>query len=1072
MTPLRSSLSAYPLLSIVATASLLCTALPVHASISGATCPAQIDPNDCVANDLQPTGTEVVKGPTACTEGDRFSATVRFQFQNGGGANTRYNVGFYVGEGGESAIGGASCTFDSLQPIGSPPNPLGGPYAEVNGDQCGDIQKAEPTYKDIVIDDVLCEDKDGDGNVDFSYVLTWTNNGNQANCTDPLDPAEFDPQPPKCLSDLDFDLPIDVEQPPSIQVSKAATPARIEEPGGEVRYTVTILNTSPSASDPVVITSIVDEVEGDRPEDISGRTTCTLPLTLLPGQIAECSFTTSVSGTQGDVIRDTVTVSGADDEGDPVSASASAEVEIIAAGSPPPPGELRLLKFAVPNLLEEPGGTVRYVVVLANLSETGITLTALDDDLYGDLDGKGSCRLPQTVNRSSPVYFCAFEENVSGPPGTIVTDVITAQAVDDLPTPNTLTAQDIAQVAISDVPSTIEVTKIASPSSVPAPGDTVTFILVVQNTSVTDAVTITGIDDSRLGIPGGDCTTGFTLQPGETYRCSYSGQVQGAPGDFVTNIVSVTGEDDDGAAVLGVDAATVVVTGDGPAIDVVKYARTPLVPAAGGDAEYAIAVQNVSGNGEVVTITELVDEINGATNSLDGVGTCDLTNLVLQPAPSQDSYYVCRFTQTLPAGVPGDTVVDTVTARGTDENGVPVEASDSASVTYTDDALPEIPPLVVQKTASPSEVPEPGDDVRFVVLVTNNSDPATSTLQLSIQSLNDDVYGDLTGKGDCGALLGRTLGPAETAACSFNEAVIGDAGDTHTNTVTATARDPLDRVATASDDATVTVTDLPSTIEVVKTAAPSTVEAPGGLVTFELLVFNTSRSDIVRLDSLVDSEHGDLLGQGLCPAPGTLFPGRDPYRCEFKAFVGGPAGYEERNTLTVRGTDDDGQAVEGSDQATVTVLERQPKIALRKDATPDRVPASGGAVTFTLTVTNLLSSETVTLDTLQDSDFGDLVGQGDCTMPQTLAAGASYSCSFTETVSGVAGERHLNVAWVTGTRDGGSETVAAAALAVVAFEDDTAVLGPYVDVPLFGKMGLVLLALLLGWVGFVRLRGD
>ena len=311
MTPLRRSLSAYYLLSIVATASLTCSAPPVHAGISGVACPAQIDANDCVANDLQPTGTEVVKGPTACTEGDRFSATVRFQFQSGGGANTRYNVGFYVGEGGESAIGGASCTFDSLQPIGSPPNPLGGPYAEVNGDQCGDIQKGEPTYKDIVIDDVLCEDRDGDGNVDFSYVLTWTNNGNQANCTDPLDPGQFDPSPPKCLSDLDFDLPIEVEYPPQIQVNKVATPMMLEEPGGEVRYTFTILNSSPSASDPVVITSIVDQIDGERAEDISDLTTCTLPLTLFPGQIAECSFTTSVSGSQGDVIRDTVTVSGA-----------------------------------------------------------------------------------------------------------------------------------------------------------------------------------------------------------------------------------------------------------------------------------------------------------------------------------------------------------------------------------------------------------------------------------------------------------------------------------------------------------------------------------------------------------------------------------------------------------------------------------------------------------------------------------------------------------------------------------------------------------------------------------------
>ena len=44
--------------------------------------------------------------------------------------------------------------------------------------------------------------------------------------------------------------------------------------------------------------------------------------------------------------------------------------------------------------------------------------------------------------------------------------------------------------------------------------------------------------------------------------------------------------------------------------------------------------------------------------------------------------------------------------RGADQAGVPVEDSDDAIVTYTDDALPEIPPLVIQKSAAPSEVPD------------------------------------------------------------------------------------------------------------------------------------------------------------------------------------------------------------------------------------------------------------------------------------------------------------------------------------------------------------------------------
>ena len=385
------------------TITLLCAAQPAAASVTGAACPADIQGDSCVANDLQPTGTEVISGPTACTEGESFSATVRIHFQNGGGANARYSVGFFVGEGGEPAVGGASCTFDSLQPIGNPSNPLGGPYAELNGDACGDIEKAQPTYKDLVLDDLLCQDKDGDGNVDVSYVLSWVNNSNQANCTNPLDPAQFLPNPPKCRADLSYDLPIGVEQPPSIDVSKTAIPSRLYEPGGTVNYQVTIVNTSPSVSDPVTINSIVDQIDGQPPVDVSGQTDCTLPLMLSPGQLETCTFVANVKGRAGDIVTDTVTVRGTDDEGEPVADSAIASVEIISVTATTPPGELRLRKFALPGELDEPGGLVQYAVLVANLSETGVYLTALDDDLYGDLLGQGRCSGPRFSGSANPV---------------------------------------------------------------------------------------------------------------------------------------------------------------------------------------------------------------------------------------------------------------------------------------------------------------------------------------------------------------------------------------------------------------------------------------------------------------------------------------------------------------------------------------------------------------------------------------------------------------------------------------------------------------------------------------------
>jgi hypothetical protein len=1001
---------------------------PAAAAITGATCPAAIDSGDCVANDLQPTGTEIITGPSACTEGEIFAATVRVYFEDGGGANSRFSVGFFVGEAGEPAIGGASCTFDSLQPISSNPTPMGGPYAELNGDQCGDIQRSEPTYKDIQLDRIACKDDDGDGNVDVSVALSWTNNGNQENCTNPLDPAEFQPEPPKCLSFPEYDLPIVVEDPPSIDVGKGASPATLEEPGGIVKFPITIINTSPSSSDPVFITEILDEVDGVI-TDITNQTDCLLPFELAPSQSKTCFYLDNIQGVAGDSFTDTVTVNGRDDEGDMVSDSDSTTVTIIAETPEPLPGDIRLVKFASPANIDEPGGTVQYDVLVANLSLTPVELTSLVDDLYGDLNGKGSCSVPQTLSGLNSIYFCAFQEQVSGQPGDIITDEITATGLDNLPGSAELTAQDSASVTINDVPSDLTVTKIANPEFVTEPVGSVTFTLRIQNTSTTDSVIIDSIVDSELGVPKGNCEKDFELPPGDVYECRYTGLVSGNAGETVTNLVLVTGTDDDSQKVFGTGAATVTITGQPPDLEVRKIALPPFVPETGGTVNYVVAIQNVSTSNDPVTITGLEDEVDGNVMSLDQVGTCDLTGLVLQPAPGDDSYYICRFSQDLPPGMAGDSVVDTVTATGVDDEGVKAEGSDSATVQYVQAPLPDAG-LRVAKIAAPFEIVEPEGEVTFSVYIANASDPANPNLTLTLTSLEDDIYGNVFVKGNCNLLNGVTLAPGDVVTCSFTERVSGKGGDTEIDTVTATALDVLNRTVSASDSATVRILDVPSSIRVVKTALPNTVTEPGAEVTFSVRVFNTSPLDAVVLDSLIDNVHGDLIQQNLCPPPARLFPGRDPYVCVFNAFVGGPPGYEELNTVTAFATDEDGETLEDSAQASVTVIDSPPSISAQKDAVPDIVPTQGDTVTFTFRTFNSSDIDNVTLETLVDSEFGDLNGQGTCSVPQVLAPDEVYECSVDVFISGNDGETHVNEFTVTGASDDG-DPLAATAQAIV-----------------------------------------
>ena len=86
-------------------------------SAPGAQCPDNIESGDCVANDLQPTGTEIIEGPDSCTIGETFAAKVRVLFENGGGANTRFSVGFFVGQNGQPALGGGDNCFVTGQTL-------------------------------------------------------------------------------------------------------------------------------------------------------------------------------------------------------------------------------------------------------------------------------------------------------------------------------------------------------------------------------------------------------------------------------------------------------------------------------------------------------------------------------------------------------------------------------------------------------------------------------------------------------------------------------------------------------------------------------------------------------------------------------------------------------------------------------------------------------------------------------------------------------------------------------------------------------------------------------------------
>ncbi|MEZ4581016.1 MAG: hypothetical protein R3A10_05095 [Caldilineaceae bacterium] len=205
-----------------------------------------------------------------------------------------------------------------------------------------------------------------------------------------------------------------------------------------------------------------------------------------------------------------------------------------------------------------------------------------------------------------------------------------------------------------------------------------------------------------------------------------------------------------------------------PAIVIKKLPDLQQV-APGGAATFTIVVHNV-GELDLVDVT--------VTDPLAPGCDCAVGDL----AVGASTTYTC----TVPGVLVDFTNVATVT--GKDRFG--------EEVTDDDDAVVDVLPVIeVTKLATPDIVNTDGGLVSFAVTVHNRVDEP-----LVLDTLVDDVFGDLRGQGTCA--LPQTIPVGGSYTCNFNGVI--PPGDTpHHDTVTAEARDDEGNRAQADDDATV-----------------------------------------------------------------------------------------------------------------------------------------------------------------------------------------------------------------------------------------------------------------------------
>ena len=486
--------------------------------------------------------------------------------------------------------------------------------------------------------------------------------------------------------------------------------------------------------------------------------------------------------------------------------------------------------------------------------------------------------------------------------------------------------------------------------------------------SLTDSpygdITTTG----HNGITATTCATGGTIAGGGSYSCSFTVAIVSQPSTITDTVTATLTNDAAPQGITATDDAKVVIADVAVVpLTIVKSTSTPTLAEPGGTFSYSVKITNGS-LVDTATIASITDDVAGVLTG------CTDADGVLAPGEST----TCTFTYEH-LGNAGATFDNTVTVVASDDDQANVGGvSNTVTVGITGvDAVP----LTIVKSTSTSLLAEPGGTFSYSVKITNGSLVDTAT----IASITDDVAGVLTGCTDADGVLA----PGESTTCTFTYEHLGNAGATFDNTVTVVASDDDQaNVGGLSNTVTVSLTDVASSVEVLKSASSSSVREPGADVTFTFTVKNLSVVDSVTINSLTDDIYGDLNGQGTCAVPQALAAGGS-YTCSLTKFVGGVEGEVHTNVVTVGGTDDDGKPVTDTDSEVVTISgPLSADLAIVKTATPSPIGA-GGEITWTLTVTNNGPG------TALNVEVGDIMPS---TVTVTKVSSAQFSCSNTSNV--------------------------------------------------------------------------
>ncbi|HEX3823541.1 MAG TPA: hypothetical protein VHV79_03645 [Mycobacteriales bacterium] len=788
---------------------------------------------------------------------------------------------------------------------------------------------------------------------------------------------------------------ITVTQNPALTLNKSVSPTSAMTAGQVLTYSFVITNTG----NLTLTSAAVNEGTFTGSGTLSAATCPAGAAAMAPGAQITCTATYTV--TQADIDAATITNTATATATPPAGVTGPTVSPPSSVTMPEPANPAMTIKKTVtPTTVTTAGQTLSYSFLITNTGNVTIHTVAVAETAF---TGSGT---PSAVTCPAGAASLAPGAQVTCTGTYVVTQADmdagsvsnTADATGRSPSGGTVTSPGSTALATVVANPALAVDKTASPTSVSAAGQTITYSFLITNTGNQTLHGVTAVETlfsgtgtmSALSCPAGAAS----LAPVAQVTCTATYVVTQADVDAgsVSNTAAATGKSPSAATITSATSNATVTVTNAPALTVTKSVLPTLVSAAGQTVTYSFLVKN-TGNltMHAVSINEGAFTGSGTVSAV----SCPAGNIAPNATTTCTATYV--VTQ---ADMDTGSVSNTATASAKSPAGATTTSAPS-TVSFT---ATNAPALTVTKSVLPTSVSTLGQSATFSFLVKN-----TGNVTMHGITINEGAF---TGTGTLSAVScpagAASLAPAATVTCTATYAITQadlDAGSV-SNTATASGLNPAGATTTsAPSTVSLTTTALPA-LTVTKSVLPTSVSAAGQTVTYSFLVRNTGNVTMTAIGITEGAFSGTGTMSALsCPAGAASLAPNASVTCTatYAVTQADMDAGSVTNTATAHGKDPAGATTTSSGSTATLSVTAHPVLDLVKSAAPIGPTnlSVGEVITYSYLVTN---AGNVTLSN-GAIDEGEFTGHGtlsavSCPAGMTsIAPTASFTCTATYTVT-------------------------------------------------------------------------